>query len=347
MPKIFLACFILFLFIYKTALAEECRSGFKRQYYKIPDELLCKKGDRIPDDYETGVFNLCEDTEVDHFISQKQAWCLGLTEEQRKKLASDPKNLKRTKKSINRSKGAKNTFDFIKGRPDNKLRQKLLIEYIDLKKNYGATVTVAETDELLKTAKNLLSSNSLANKKIAFKGKKVPIQDAIQSTSKNIVTRAGAGAMRNLTTMAAQRFPLGVGISLMIGVTAWDIHDACQTTTELDEINKAINPENDFSIEVAKVCSLEIPSSEEIMMAARTAPKDAWEKSKEWVPDWQKFQSFDFDGIQWNDYWGDLKQKSSDLADKTTGTSSKILESTKGKAEDLKGKLGSWFKSNE
>ena len=350
MKKLIVGIFV-FLFIgVQYSLAEDCRVGFKRPNYKTR-QFHCSPGDLVPDAYEVNVKNLCEDTEYDHFISLKQAWCAGLSEEQMKKIANDPRNIKPTKMQTNRSKGAKDTFAFLMKLKDPKLREKRLIQLIELKKDYGMKVTNDENTELFKTAKKLSVENSLLLKSgkqkfISFKGKNVPIEEAIETTSKNIAKRAAVRTARNLASMPAQRLPL-LGLATMVGVTSWDIRDACETTNELDVLNKAINPEKPIDLEVEKICGVEIPTSEEIINAAKSSPKRVWEQAKEWVPNSEDYKNFKFSEINWDDQLELAKEKTADIADVTKGKALNVSDSAIEKASELKKQFGNWLKKDK
>jgi len=349
MKKLLVGIFVILFSSVECSFAEECRIGFKRPNYKTR-QFHCSPGDLVPDAYEVGVKNLCEDTEYDHFISLKQAWCAGLSDEQMNKIANDPRNIKPTKMRTNRAKSSKDTFAFIMELKDPKQQEILLIQLIELKKSYGIPVTEVEQNKLFEVAKNLSLKDTLKRKSvitrfIPFKGNLVPIEDAIASTSKNIAKRAAGGAARNLASMPAQRLPW-LGLATMIGVTGWDIHDACATTNELDMLNKAINPEKPIDLEVEKICGIEIPTSEEILEAAKTSPKNVWDQAKKWVPNAEDFKDFEFSEIDWSDKWESTKEKASAMADATKGAAVGLSETAQETASDLKTKLGKWLKKD-
>jgi len=346
MKKLMLGILITLFASVEISFAEECRIGFKRPSYKTR-QFHCVPGQLVPDAYEVGVKNRCEDTEYDHFISMKQAWCAGLSEEQMKKIANDPRNIKPTKMQTNRSKGAKDAFAFVMGLKNEELRERRLLQLIELKKDYGMSVTEEESTQLLEIAKNLSIKNSALKKSgkqklIPFKGKNIPIEEAIESASKNIAKRAAGGTARNLASMPAQRIPW-LGLATMIGVTGWDIRDACATTSELDELNKAIDPDKSIDLEVERVCGIEMPTSDEILNAAKSSPREVWEQAKQWVPNAEDYKDFKFSEISWDEHLELVKDKTTDIAGVTKEKALSASETAIDKASDLTKKLGRWF----
>ncbi len=334
MRLIILVIFVsLFL---QPAYSDECRSGFKRPSYKTR-QFYCNTGQMVADAYNPGVKILCEDMEVDHFIPLILGWCAGLSDEKMKSLANDPRNLKLTHRSTNRSKGGKEPLNFFRELKSTKLKDQLLLEAIEIKKDYGIKLNSNEIDEWLLTTKRLVTTNKqlLAGtkiRKIMLGGKLTPLEEAIETTSKNVAKRAAVGTARNITSMPAQRIPL-LGLGVMIGVTGWDITDACKTTTELDILNKAINPQTSLDLEVEKICGLTIPTADEVVNFAKTSPKEAWENAKGFVPDMDNLSKVDIKNIDWGNHWESSKE-----------TGSSLVIGTKEKAQELTNKFKSWMK---
>lgn len=106
------------------ALAASCSHEFFRPYYKTRYEF-CRAGELIIDFY-TGKKIRCEDAEVDHVVSLREAYLGGVCGDDLKQLAKDPENLKLTHWTNNRRKGAMTVEDFISKEQlgsDNKSRQ--------------------------------------------------------------------------------------------------------------------------------------------------------------------------------------------------------------------------------
>jgi hypothetical protein len=107
MLKLHLKAMTLFLICSVSGVgvaAKECPLGFKRPAYKTRS-AYCSTGEIVKDAYNFNKKILCEQMEVDHLIPLKLAHCAGLSDEQLKRLANDPKNLRFTLWKTNRSKG--------------------------------------------------------------------------------------------------------------------------------------------------------------------------------------------------------------------------------------------------
>lgn len=60
----------------------------------------------------------------------------------------------------------------------------------------------------------------------------------VKKFSNRLATRSLANATRNLSSIAAEAVPIA-GVAVVIGVTAWDLHDACETLKDINELNTA------------------------------------------------------------------------------------------------------------
>lgn len=102
---------IMFTVVSLPAIAASCSHEFFRPYYKTRFEF-CRSGELIIDFY-TGNKIRCEDAEVDHVVSIREAYLGGVCGDDLKKLAKDPDNLRLTHWTINRQKGALPVEDFV------------------------------------------------------------------------------------------------------------------------------------------------------------------------------------------------------------------------------------------
>ena len=76
----------------------------------------------------------------------------------------------------------------------------------------------------------------------------------IDRLTARIVQRSGVNATRNLASMPLESIPV-VGALTIVSVTALEIHDACQTAVEMEELRQLANlPDVDTSV-VRKACA--------------------------------------------------------------------------------------------
>ena len=87
----------------------------------------------------------------------------------------------------------------------------------------------------------------------------------VKKTSSKISARLARGATVNLASLPAEAVPI-LGVATVVAVTAMDIHDACVTMQELDELNLALSGEL-ASSEADKVCGMKVPTVDEILEA--------------------------------------------------------------------------------
>ena len=93
------------------SIAATCSHEFFRPYYKTRNDF-CRTGELVTDFY-TGKHIRCEEAEIDHVVSLREAYLGGACGDDLKRLARDPDNLRLTHWTINRRKGALLIEDFV------------------------------------------------------------------------------------------------------------------------------------------------------------------------------------------------------------------------------------------
>ena len=136
-------------------------------------------------------------------------------------------------------------------------------------------------------------------KKVPYRGQKRLLSEAVEDTATRVSRRTVSGAARNAGSVVAEAIPFA-GIAVVLGVTAWDIKDSCDTMKDLHELEKAINPEAASALEAEEVCGLTVPSKDEVWKAVQSSPGDAWLTAKEYLPHLPEFKLPSIDWKPWN-----------------------------------------------
>ncbi len=87
---------------------------------------------------------------------------------------------------------------------------------------------------------------------------------------------------------------------MIIGVTAWDLKEACATMGDLHELELAFNPDAATDPDESEVCGLKVPTKEEVWRAVKSSPGQAWSAAKALVPDLPEFKKPKIDWRFWN-----------------------------------------------
>lgn len=111
MRKTRLVTYIAIAVLSLPALGASCAHEFFRPYYKSRSEF-CRTGELVTDFY-TGKKLRCEEAEVDHVVSLREAYLQGVCGDDLKNLAKDPDNLRLTHWTLNRRKGAMPVENFV------------------------------------------------------------------------------------------------------------------------------------------------------------------------------------------------------------------------------------------
>ena len=101
------------------------------------------------------------------------------------------------------------------------------------------------------------------NTKVNFKGKKVTVAKAVGSTTIGIKRRSVKTAAKSVGAMVFEATPL-IGAAAIVGVTTWELKDLCETAKDMDALNRALNPDEATDVDQISVCSIAVPTREEL-----------------------------------------------------------------------------------
>ena len=101
------------------------------------------------------------------------------------------------------------------------------------------------------------------NTKVNFKGKKVTVAQAVGSTTNGVKRRVVRTATKSVSAMAFEATPF-IGAAAIVSVTAWELKDLCETAKDMDALNRALNPDEATDVDQTSVCSIVVPTREEL-----------------------------------------------------------------------------------
>lgn len=97
--------------------------------------------------------------------------------------------------------------------------------------------------------------------------------EAVQKASRRMADRSVVGATRNIASLPGESIPL-IGTVLIVGVTAWDIHDFCENLKDLNKLNDVFKYQRE---DQTQVCGIKVPTNEEVMVKASENWREAYE----------------------------------------------------------------------
>jgi hypothetical protein len=83
----------------------------------------------------------------------------------------------------------------------------------------------------------------------------------VRTAAERIAGRAVTGASRNLSSVAGQAIPF-VGVTLILGLTASEIDDACDTLKDINRMSSALG---DPPLDPSTVCGMQVPASADVL----------------------------------------------------------------------------------
>ena len=105
------------------------------------------------------------------------------------------------------------------------------------------------------------------NTKVNFKGKKVTVAQAVGSTTSGVKRRVVKTAAKSVSAMAFEATPF-IGAAAIVSVTAWELKDLCEIAKDMDALNRALNPDETTDVDQTSVCSITVPTREELQEKA-------------------------------------------------------------------------------
>ena len=100
---------------------------------------------------------------------------------------------------------------------------------------------------------------------------------AVMKATKRLALRSVTNAARNVSSVFAEAIPV-VGTGIMLGVTAWDVIDACDTIKDINELNSVFeHPQEDSS----KVCGMKVPTQQEVLSSVRGNAKAVYQSASD------------------------------------------------------------------
>ena len=134
-------------------------------------------------------------------------------------------------------------------------------------------------------------------KSVTYRGQKRLLAEAVEDTAARVSRRTAAGAARNAGSVVAEAIPVA-GVAVVLGVTAWDLKDACDTMTDLHELELAFDSEATSG--ASEVCGLTVPTKDEVWAIVKASPGVAWDAAAAYVPDLPELSIPKIDWTPWN-----------------------------------------------
>lgn len=311
-----------------------CDTLFKRPAYPTR-QAFCAPGEFVEDAYDPGTFYPCERMEVDHLVSLRYAHKNGVCDpNDLRKLANDPDNLRLTYWRTNRAKGTLSPEEFAVRRLSSEAADTVIQDAAQLRSAFGLsamTITpevrsrwlLEERDALRRQNARLIDlADALRNEQVVYRGKKMLAAKAVSNHASRVSRRITVSSLRNAGSMAAEAMPF-IGAAAIVGVTALEMHDACEALKDVQELNTAFNPGSAPSEETQTVCSIEMPSREELLASLQKSPGQAWETARQYTPTLPTLGDVE---INWSEYFGVVKAGSDWIIEETSLTTTSLLK---------------------
>lgn len=201
----------ILLLVGGTAAAQICDHPFSRPSYPTR-QAFCQAGELVPDAYAGGSLIVCEEMEVDHLISLRQAWASGVCGDDLRRLARDPRNLRLTHWRTNRQKGYLAPEDFAVSLP-SEIASRVLQDAEALMRDYG----IRPREEAMLARMLALAERSVGHARVplAHVSRRIVEQMTFRQVGSRTIVYVGRKAVG---------FAIGAGVAIEgISVANWAV----------------------------------------------------------------------------------------------------------------------------
>ena len=164
---------------------------------------------------------------------------------------------------------------------------------------------------------------------VMHRGRKVAIKEAVDTTAERISRRAAATSTREIGSMAGEAIPY-LGIAVVVGATALELKDLCDTLKDMDELRRAFDPDATDSDERQTVCAQRVPTREELWEIAKASPGNAWNSARNAIPTLEEVKSYELPDVDWSGYYSRISDGAGGLWGRTIEGASGLVDDTKG-----------------
>lgn len=193
--------------------------------------------------------------------------------------------------------------------------------------------------ELVDKSQDLLTARQLtkelrgkidgANRRIVtYGGKKMALSEAVEITSDKVSKRVAKISASSFSSMGGQALPV-IGTAVIVAATTYEIKNLCETIKDMNALKFAFNPDLQPGPEETTVCSLLVPSKEELWASAKASPGAAWESAKKFTPSIEDVQNYEFPDVDWTGMWVTTTGTAVMLKDGAAEGSARAWEATK------------------
>jgi hypothetical protein len=114
---------------------------------------------------------------------------------------------------------------------------------------------------------------------VTYKGKKIALSEAVETTSTRMSRRAKKTAAREVASMGGEALPW-IGAAVIVSATALEIKDLCDTLKDMNDLKKAFDPKSKSNAEETVVCPMRVPSKDELKASIKNSPQASWNAAK-------------------------------------------------------------------
>ncbi len=145
----------------------------------------------------------------------------------------------------------------------------------------------------------------------------------VTRTTNRVTSRVSRSVVREVASMPGEALPW-FGVAAIAGVTVLEVNDLCATLEDMEELEREFQALNAGEEAADTVCSIEVPTAEDLWATIKSSPSLAWESVSEGVASLPDLADMELPDIEWSTYWNSMGTRFGEYYDASLERSARI-----------------------
>lgn len=133
---------------------------------------------------------------------------------------------------------------------------------------------------------------------VTYRGRQVVVREVVETTVSRVSRRTVLTSAREVGGIAAEAIPF-VGTAAIVGFTALELHDLCETLKDMADLQKALDPTAVENADQRKVCGMRPLTKEEVWAKVKSSPGEVWASARASIPDLSSIKDYQMPEYDW------------------------------------------------
>jgi hypothetical protein len=184
------------------------------------------------------------------------------------------------------------------------------------------SMMLRQADDILMLERQLEASRQaerrLQSELLTSRTARREMQEATAEVAARIGRRHSVAAARELAVMPAETIPFW-GAAIIVTATAIELKELCDTLIDMTDLQQRFSNDVAESYDQLTVCSMNVPSRDDIWQSARTTPGAVWSSAQDAMPSMNDIKNMQLPEVDWADLGESISETASDWSGTAAG----------------------------